>query len=323
MFQRNKIQQIAIISANMEIIKILQWNCPGLSNKKLDLLVSLKEKDIDIVCLNEVKSWQKENLNRDYFVVTETRASKSHGSIILAKEATTIIEVKPEKFDSNERGKIFEIIKACFEVPVIGHLWVIALYISPGRDLNLSEIFETEMKNVFICGDFNAPHQELNCTYNNENGEKIIETIETGNFKLLNNGYHTYQSYQGEGRNMLDLLFADQSVFNFFDTFYVSDDFGSDYSSTITTLNIMTQSNFDLRAKINFKKFNEIVRQENENSVLYPPVYPKAEELNQLNELPVQIIQFSLQKSYFQQKRFPFGHETTKLIREKKKKEES
>ena len=190
----------------MDKIKILQWNCRGLYNKILELLVFLKEKNIDIVCLNEVKSWQKQNLTDDYFVVTETRASKSHGSIILAKKGTTIIEVKPEKFDRNERGKIFEILKACFEVPAIGYLWVIALYNSPGRDLNLSEIFETEMKNVFICGDFNAPHQELNCTYNTENGENIIETIETGNFKLLNNGYHTYQSYQGECRNMLDLF---------------------------------------------------------------------------------------------------------------------
>ena len=150
------------------------------------------------------------------------------------------------------------------------------------------------MKNVFICGDFNAPHQELSCTYNIENGDKIIETIEIGKFKILNNGYHTYQSYQGECRNMLDLHFADRSVFKSFDTFYVSDDFGSDHSSTITTLNIMTQSKFDLKAKINFKKFNQIVRQEYKNSVLYPPVYPKAVELDQLNELLVKIIQFSL-----------------------------
>ena len=34
-----------------------------------------------------------------------------------------------------------------------------------------------------------------------------------------------------------------------------------------------------------------------ENSVLYPPAYPKAEQLNQLNEVLVQIEQSSLQKS--------------------------
>ena len=152
----------------------------------------------------------------------------------------------------NHRGKVSEIIKACFELPILAQLLVIALYNSPGRDLKLSEIFETELKSVFICGDFSAPHQELNCTYNTENGDKIIETNETGIVKLLNNGYHTYQSNQVECRNMLDLHLADQSAFKFFDTFYVSDDFGSDHSSTITTLNILTESRFDLKAKINF-----------------------------------------------------------------------
>ena len=126
----------------------------------------------------------KENLTDDYFIVTELRASKSHGSIILRKKGTTIIEVKPEKCDRNERGKVFEIIKACCEVPVIGHLCAIVVYNSPGRDLNLSEKFETELKIVFIYGDFNAPYQELNCTYNTENGDKIIETIETGTFNF-------------------------------------------------------------------------------------------------------------------------------------------
>ena len=176
------------------------------------------------------------------------------------------------------------------------------------------------MKNVFIYGDFNALRQELNCTYNTENGDKRIETIETGPFTLLNDGYHTYQSSLGECRNMFDLHFTDQLVFKFFDTFYVSDDFGSDQSSTITTLNLVTQSKFDLKAKINFKKIKQILRQEYENSVLYPPVYPKAEELKHLIEVLVQIIQFSLQKMYILQSIFPFGYETAKPNREKKKK---
>ena len=105
MFQRNKFQQIAINSVNIDKIKILQWKFQGLSDIILELLVFLKEKDIDIVCLNEVKSWQKENLTDDYFVVTETRASKSHGSIILAKKGTTIIEVKPEKMIETSKEK--------------------------------------------------------------------------------------------------------------------------------------------------------------------------------------------------------------------------
>ena len=115
----------------------MQWNCRGLSSKISELLEFLKEKDIDIVCLNEDKSWQNENLTDDYFVLTETRASKYYGSMILAKKGTTIIEVKTVTFDKNDRGKVFEVIKAFFEVPILGHPCVIALYNSPGPDCEL------------------------------------------------------------------------------------------------------------------------------------------------------------------------------------------
>ena len=38
------------------------------------------------------------------------------------------------------------------------------------------------------------------------------------------------------------------------------------------------------------------------------------------NQVVVQIIQFSLQKSYIIQKSFPLGHKKTKIIRERKRK---
>ena len=116
---------------------------------------------------------------------------------------------------------------------------------------------------------------------------------------------------------MLDLHFSDQSVFKFLDTFYVSDDFGSNHSSTSTNLNIVIQNRFGLKAKINLKIINQIVRQKYKNSVLNLPVYQKAEELDQFNEVFVQIIQV------YPTKIFPCGDETTNPVREKKKKEES
>ena len=86
-FQRNKFQHTAINSADMDKNKIMNRPiCRGLSNKISELLVFLREKDINILCLNEVKSWHNENLTDDFFVVTETRASKSHGSMILDKK---------------------------------------------------------------------------------------------------------------------------------------------------------------------------------------------------------------------------------------------
>ena len=102
------------------------------------------------------------------------------------------------------------------------------------------------MKDVFICGDFNAPHQDLNCTYNTENGEK------TPKVKHYNFEYSNSQQVRFKGEKK--------------------------------------------------KNLNQIVRQEYDNSVLYPPVYRKAEELKHSNEVLVPIIQFLQKKLYILQK---------------------
>ena len=105
---------------------------------------------------------------------------------------------------------------------------------------------------MFIFGDFNSPHQELNCTYNTENSEKLLEKIDDRNFKLLNNGYPTFQSNQHKSQSVLDLHFCSLSVVKYFDNFQVLEDFGSDHSATLTSLKLKNQTEFELKAKVNF-----------------------------------------------------------------------
>ena len=47
----------------MDKLKILQWNCRGLNNKISDLILFSAEKDIDVICLNEVKNWKNQPLS--------------------------------------------------------------------------------------------------------------------------------------------------------------------------------------------------------------------------------------------------------------------
>ena len=54
--------QTAKTLTKMDKLKILQWNCRGLNNKMNDLILFLAENDIDIICVNEVKKWQKTTL---------------------------------------------------------------------------------------------------------------------------------------------------------------------------------------------------------------------------------------------------------------------
>ena len=62
------------------------------------------------------------------------------------------------------------------------------------------------------------------------------------------------------------------------------------------------RNRFDLKAKINLKKFKQIVKEEKENAVLNTPIYPKSAKLNQFIQILVEIIQFSLEKLCILQK---------------------
>ena len=110
---------------------------------------------------------------------------------------------------------------------------------------------------MLICGDFNSPHQELNCSYNNENGKKLLEIIDDGNFKFLNSGYPIYQSNQRQSQSMLALHFCSLSIFKYFDNFQIREDFGSDHSATLTSLKPKIQTEFNLQASVSFQMFRK------------------------------------------------------------------
>ena len=162
----------------MDNIKILQGNYRGLENKIQELFLFLTKENIDIVCLNEVKKRQKPFAHEIYFIVTETKASSFHGSVIIAKKCITVKEIRPITTTKNSNGRALEIIGVNLETPIIGNLWITIVYNSPNQELNINEIFDSSLQNTFICGDFNSPHQELNCIYNTENGEKLREIID-------------------------------------------------------------------------------------------------------------------------------------------------
>ena len=124
------------------------------------------------------------------------------------------------------------------------------------------------MTNVFVCDDFNSPHQELNCSYDSENGEKLMNLIYNSHFKLLNNGHHTYQSFDGKSKNKLDLHFCDSTIFTNFSNFEVSEDLESDHRTTITTFNLKINNLFELKSEIDFSQFRENARKSYRSSDL-------------------------------------------------------
>ena len=163
-----------------------------------------------------MKKWQKTTSLSNYIVATETYANGDHGSVILIKNNIVIKRVEPVEKENDLRGKTLEILKLCITLPFFRDFWIVSVYNSPGKPLSLEKVFSERMSNVFVCGDFNSPHQDLNCSYDSENSEKLLNLIEKGHFKLLSNGHYTYQLVVGKSRNMLDLHFCDCTVFKIF-----------------------------------------------------------------------------------------------------------
>ena len=257
----------------------------------------LTKENIDIACLNEVKKWQKRFKHEKNFIVTEANASNLHGTVIIAKKGINVKEVRPIISRKNSNGQALEIISVNLETPIIGNLWIISVYNSPNQDLNTTEIFDNNPQNVFICGDFSS-HQELICTYNTENGEKLLEIIDKGNFKLLTNGYPTYQSNQHKSQSLLDLHFCNLSVLKHFDNFQVLEDFGSDHSATLNSLKLKLQVEFDLKAKVDFKKFRKHAKVNYKNSCLYLPKYTNKDNLNETSHNIIELNHKSIDQSY-------------------------
>ena len=299
-------------------IKILRWNCRELENKIHELFLFLTKEKIDNVCLNEFKKWQKPFAHENYFIVTEAKASSFHGSAIIAKKGITVKEIKPITIRRNSNGQALEIIGVNLETSIIGNLWIINVYNSHNQELNINEIFDSNLKNIFICGDFNSPHQELNFPYNTKNGEKLLEIIDDGNFKLLNNGYSTFQSNRHKSQSMLDFHFCSLSVFKFFDNFQVLEDFGSDHSATLTSLKLKIQTEFELKAKVNFEKFRKQAKDKYKNSCFYPPNYPNKYNLNEINHSLIDLIHKSIEQSYVNTSH-QISPEIINLIKQKKK----
>ena len=179
--------------------------------------------------------------------------------------------------------------------------------------------FSGQLKNIFVCGNFNAPHHKINCSYDSENGEKLLNVIDEGTFKLPNNGYHTYQSFDGKCKYMLDLHSCDNSLLTYFSDFQVSEDLDMNKKNTFTTMNLRKVKFFKLKSKINYRKFRENAQSLYRSSNIWPAKYPKKDELNQFSSSLVEIVQKSLEDSCINKKEFPNKIEFSKKDKKAKR----
>ena len=113
--------------------------------------------------------------------------------------------------------------------------------------------------------------------------------------------------------------FCSLSVLRQFDNFQVLEDFDSDHSTTLTSLKLKLQVEFNLKAKIDFKELRKHAKVNYKNSCLYPPKYPNKDNLNETSHNIVEVIHTSIDQSYVNKTNIQINSEIIKLIKQKKK----
>ena len=301
----------------MNSFKILQFNCRGLSNKAIEIMEMAENDEISIMCLNEARRWKSSVISPNYYIASSTDESRHHGSLIMVRKGLETVEVKPAIVKEGENGKVLELLRIKVRLTINSFLWVTSVYNSPDLPLDPLGIFDVSLENHIILGDFNSPHEDLNCNYNSENGQKMVNFIESQqHFRLLNNGYGT-----NTHNNMIDLHFCDESLHKYFSDFEVLDDYGSDHKVTVSKLCLNPQLNFFISGRIDFNKFRINCTKHYRNSKLYPPEIPKLWQIDDQSTEIVKIIQNSIKEAEESKKIFTnsIDQNIRELIRRRKK----
>lgn len=224
-------------------LQILVWNCRGLKDKKGELERNLRNLNIDIAIVMEIKmKGGNPPKLRGYDTINSVRrygAIAAGGIAIFIRNGTIYNSV-------NIPGNYASIMEcAAINIKAAGRdICVIGVYRRPGansrpgvwKDL-IEKCGGNNTSEVIIAGDFNAHHMTWNCDRTDSNGDKLSDEMEEKGMIIIND---RSKSRIGEGvgaDSNLDLLFASENIADKFNYRQHEDPWGSDHFPILLSFN--------------------------------------------------------------------------------------
>ena len=192
-------------------LKILQWNCESISNKKLQLTNKLKNADIDIACMQEshLQSHPKHGNSftiRGYQTFKQDRKNGPKGGVItLVRNDIPASEVQ---VDTGDRAEMIGVkihlgnkeitIYKCYCPPRKAHVL---------HAMNISE-------HCIVVGDFNSHSPSWGYPEQDARGEEVEDWQTSSNLLLINGAEDppTYYSRSWMKTSTPDLAFATEDI---------------------------------------------------------------------------------------------------------------
>ena len=256
-------------------LNILQLNICGISNKKTELMKTLRDHQIHVILLQETLH-QNCDYNLAGFTPYKCNCERCRGIITFIRndiqgDVKNINSVQPTDMQevtiwySGKRYTIYNI------------------YNPPANNLSSSFIQDQQFSKTILAGDFNGHSPQCGYKYVNNTGKVIEEITESTNLTVLQDA-QTEPTLLHRAHNTLsrpDLTIASGDLLNK-TSISVLDDVGSDHKPILTQISSGHRKECVRKTRWNFKKANwEAFRRTLDEKLSEQTTETSVEEINQ------------------------------------------
>jgi len=214
-------------------LRILQWNCEGVYNKKLALAERLKSDNIDVACLQETHLNPTHRFSiRGYEAYRMDREGHKGGVLILVRNS---IPCTPFTLDTDQQSEIHGVSLTVDKTKVT----LFNLYCPDNKHLSLSAM-EIPSQNSLIVGDFNSHSTSWGYNETDRRGDEVEDWAIENSLILLNDPEDspTFFSRRWLSTTTPDLAFATEDLSQRTDREVRTQLAGSDHKPVLLTINL-------------------------------------------------------------------------------------
>ncbi|CAK1580392.1 unnamed protein product [Parnassius mnemosyne] len=216
------ISELSTYPNTIPILKILQWNCRSIFDKRTEIIYLLKKYNVCVAAISE--TWLKPDSNiriPGFCCVRNDRSDGYAGCALLIKNniAYTIVDIHDEIFD-------FNIVSVRIQNITFVSIYVPSPSVHTFR--RIKSLIASLPKPFLILGDFNCHHYLWgdNC---DRFGSLLVEIFDELNIGVLNTGKITKRSRPNESRSAVDLSICTPDLTSLLNWTVLDSSHGSDH----------------------------------------------------------------------------------------------
>lgn len=241
-------------------LKIMQWNCQGISNKKGEILIISDCFDILLLSETFMKSTKQFYLKNFNIIQSDRLSNRGGGLAIAIRDNIKFSRINSITNIENSLETLAISINTS-----IGELLIVSVYRVPSSENKISDatwssffnsILTTNIPSIMIAGNFNCHHSSWGSSRNCFNGIGLQNFVDNSDFICANNGKPTFRNRPGNLDSILDLTILSPNLFISSSWDVWSDNLGSDHFPVITNLGISTPTSNFFTHKYNLNKFS-------------------------------------------------------------------